>query len=116
MDEVEDLQSQIKLLQDQIDSLSQDKAEFEFQGQRKSLEIEELSSENEEMAQKIKAQREKLHEYEVKLSSSEYRLSIGEFEGGSSLVSGSESALILESADDNLPSGGEPGSQITNQH
>ena len=50
----------------------------------------------------------------MKLSSSEYRLSIGEFEGGSSLVGGPESALILESVDDNLPSGGEPGSQITN--
>ena len=116
MDEVEDLQSQIKLLQEQLNSLSQDKAELQFQNRRKSLEIEDLLSENEETAQKVKVQREKLHEYEVKLSSSEYRFSIEEFEGGSSLMSGSESALILESGDDNLPSGGKPGSQITSQH
>lgn len=30
MDEVEDLQSQIKLLQEQLNSLSQDKAELQF--------------------------------------------------------------------------------------
>ena len=53
MDEVEDLQSQTKILQDQITKLSQEKAGLEFKGDQKDFEIEELKAENEELRAKI---------------------------------------------------------------
>lgn len=49
------------------------------------------------------------------MSSFENRFSFGEFEGGSSLASGSETALAMLVGNDHPSSGGDPGIQMANQ-
>lgn len=48
MDEVDDLQGQLRLLQDQVSSLSRDKAELEVQARKQKFDIEDLYMENKE--------------------------------------------------------------------
>ena len=55
MDEVEDLSSEIKLMREQIKSLSQDKAQLQFKNSRMSIEIEDLREENLDLLDKIKS-------------------------------------------------------------
>ena len=42
MDEVDDLQGQLRLLQDQVSSLSRDKAVLEVQARKQKFDIEDL--------------------------------------------------------------------------
>ena len=53
MDEVENLQCQVKLLQAKLNSVSQELAASEFKNERKTFQIEDLHIENEELLIKI---------------------------------------------------------------
>ena len=60
MDEVEDLSSEIKLMQEQIKTLSKEKANLEFKNSRLAFDIEDLREENEDLLEKIKGLNDKI--------------------------------------------------------
>ena len=53
MDEVEDLQQQLKLIQEQISNLCIEKAELQFNNEKSQFRILELQDENEYLQNKV---------------------------------------------------------------